>query len=485
MELDSILGGHKKLIRKLKHLWPSLVNPRNFLIPETIEEHKQFGIFAPRIKLEPYGECFFSEKSKLCLRDFTDTIYRIPQIANSISYNHVYQTSKSFIERAVSERVNHSTKVDSEKDIVNLLLSLINSRTPFQFYRVVEGIKLQGIESLMIGDVELFVYTEAREMELKAYREHNEERRFFDEYIIPFVKKHFLNRVCMRAVAVGDKIKAEEIAVNKIKESLNVLRFTICMLRPETIYDNRLKINLLAESYDVSENTMDVNLAENIISISFGKTRKPFDSLPIDIQLLEELRKNCFFEDLLAMLKSDKKSELDENILTSIYWIGEAQNDFLRESAFIKCWTALETIFSASEDGVTEALARGIPILLAFGGYRFIRIDNVEEVHKNVKRLYRKRSKVIHRGVYEAVSPIELVEVCKYAVWSVLTCLGLRTKGYEKLEQIRMETDRLFQASMNHGKSSRKPEQNGYVRAKNRDRGGVSKDDEKGGIGSR
>jgi hypothetical protein len=63
------------------------------------------------------------------------------------------------------------------------------------------------------------------------------------------------------------------------------------------------------------------------------------------------------------MLKSDKKSELDENILTSIYWIGEAQNDFLRESAFIKCWTALETIFSVNGNGINEALARGIPIL--------------------------------------------------------------------------------------------------------------------------
>lgn len=455
MELNSILGSHKKLIRKLKHLWPLLVNPKNFLIPETIKEYKQFGIFAPHIKMEPYGECFFNERSKPCLRDFTNTIYQIPQIKDSVSYNLVYQTAISFIERAVFERVNHSTKADPEKDIRGLIQSLIDSRAPFQFYRIVEGIKLEGIESLMMGDVELFVYTEVKKKELQVYREHNNERGFFDEYIVPFVKKHFLNRICIRAIAVGDKIKAEEIAITKIKQVLNVLRFIVCMLRPEIMFDNRIKINLLAESYDVSESTMEVNLADSSISLSFGKTRKTFDSIPIDIQILGQLKENCFFDDLLTMLKSDKKSELDENILTSIYWIGEAQNDFFRESAFIKCWTSLETIFSVNGNRITETLARGIPILLAFGGYRFITIEKIEEVHKNVRKLYRKRSKVIHRGVYESVTPIELVEVCKYAVWSVLTCLELKTKGYKKLEQIRMETDRLFKASVRHAKCSR------------------------------
>jgi hypothetical protein len=186
--------------------------------------------------------------------------------------------------------VNHSTKADSEKDVMNLIQSLINSRTPFQFYRIVEGIELEGIESLMMGDVEIFLYKEVKEKELQVYREHNNEREFFDEYIVPFVKKHFLNRVCIRTIAVGDKIKAGEIAITKIKQVFNVLRFIVCMLRPETMYDSRIKINLLAESYDVSESTMQVNLADNLISLSFGKTRKPFDSLPIDIQILEQLK---------------------------------------------------------------------------------------------------------------------------------------------------------------------------------------------------
>jgi len=84
--------------------------------------------------------------------------------------------------------------------------------------------------------------------------------------------------------------------------------------------------------------------------------------------------------------------------------------------------------------------------------------------------------------MYESVSPMELIDVCKYATWSVLTCLGLRTKGYKKLEQIRIETERLFQASMSHAKYFRKPEQGGNASTKGRDERQVSKDNEKSSI---
>jgi hypothetical protein len=236
----------------------------------------------------------------------------------------------------------------------------------------------------------------------------------------------------------------------RLGQVVSVLRFVVCLLRPETIYDNRVKINLLSESYNPSENTMTINLDNKGISLSWGVGRKHLNSLPIDTELLRELKDNCFFDDLLSMLKNEKRTELEENILTAVYWIGEAQNDFVYESAFIKCWTALETIFSIETKEIEESLGRGVSILLAFGGYRFIKIDEIEEVYKKVIKLYDKRCKVIHRGVYEIVSPLELLELCKYAVWSILTCLELRNKGYEKLEQIRIEANRLYEASRSH-----------------------------------
>lgn len=64
MILDDILKNNQKTFRKLTHLWPTLTNPKNYVIPETIEEFKQLdGIFAPKIKINS-RDCYFKKKQK-------------------------------------------------------------------------------------------------------------------------------------------------------------------------------------------------------------------------------------------------------------------------------------------------------------------------------------------------------------------------------------------------------------------------------------
>jgi hypothetical protein len=240
-------------------------------------------------------------------------------------------------------------------------------------------------------------------------------------------------------------------------------------LAHERIYENRVKVNLLAESYDMTENTLRININKKLISLSYGASRKPLQKLPIDSQMINELKECCFFDDWLYILSKPEKTELEKAILTAIYWVGEAQNDYIFESAYIKFWTALETLFSipdkdnmkliecpqcktsietfVDKKGITKSLSKGVAILLAFGGYRFIEINDIKKILKATEKLYDKRSKIIHKGIYRNVTPVELADVCKYAVWSVLTCLGLRSQGYETLEQIKEETNRLYNLS--------------------------------------
>ena len=52
--------------------------------------------------------------------------------------------------------------------------------------------------------------------------------------------------------------------------------------------------------------------------------------------------------------------------------------------------------------------------------------------------------------MYEIVSPMELTNICRYTVWCILTCLGLRTQGYVRLEQVGIEIERLFEISKGH-----------------------------------
>lgn len=304
------------------------------------------------------------------------------------------------------------------------------------------------MDSVQFGDVELFIFSEKHMAKINKYRKYNNLNGFYDNYILKFIQKNFINKVCIKTTESGDQIKASEKAIKKMKQVISIFRFIVCILAYERIYKNLIKINLLAESYNVSEKNMYINLDNKIISLNFGPSRKSLHKLPFDAELIKNLKENCFFNDLISICFNYKKTELEEAILTAIYWVGEAQNDFDRGSAFIKYWIALETLFSISEEKVTESLAKGVAILLAFGGYKFIEITDVKKIFSATKKLYLKRNKIVHRGIYEDISPMELSEVCKYAVWCVLSCLGLRAKGYETLEQIRRgTTNRLYKLS--------------------------------------
>lgn len=442
-----ILESNQKVIRRLSNLWTSLVNPKNYFIPKTIGEFTGIGgIFASKITIDSM-DWYFSQKSETILRDFVSTLYKIKEIGNAVSFYFAYKMIISFIEASVNAQLKHTQKPVHEKEVKKILRALMLEQTIHQFYRVVDGIELKDMNSIVFGDVELFNFSKKNILEIKKFRQYNNLNGFYDKSVEPFIKKHFLNKTCIRTIGKGDETKANETAIKKIKEVISILRFIVCILVHEKVYQNIVKINLLAESYNTSENTFRINIANQGISLTYGTSRKPLQKLPFNPEMITNLKEYYFFNDWISILSKQTKTKLEEAILTAIYWIGEAQNDFNYEIAFIKYWTALETLFTIKNEGITKSLSEGVATMLAFGGYRFIETTDVKKIFKDVTKLYDRRSDIIHRGAYGKVTPIELSDICKYATWCVLTCFGLRTQGYETLEQIRKETKRLYNLS--------------------------------------
>jgi len=160
---------------------------------------------------------------------------------------------------------------------------------------------------------------------------------------------------------------------------------------------------------------------------------------------LKELKENLFFDDFVEMIWSEKRSDLDGIIITAIHWIGEAQNEYDFDSAFLKYWTSIESIFSKGySKNITENLAKSVSILIAFSEYRFIEVNDHKKVYRAVKKLYSIRSKIIHVGLRYTVKSENLNLVCKYASWAIASLFCLRSKGYTKVEQISYEIDRLY-----------------------------------------
>jgi hypothetical protein len=207
-----------------------------------------------------------------------------------------------------------------------------------------------------------------------------------------------------------------------------------------------VKINLLSEAYSNNEKALIRRNKDNTVILASGRGRKPLQTFSVDKNRLEGLSSNGFLNDFITIINASSQTQLEGCILTAIHWIGEAQNEADLDVSFLKYWTALECIFTGSEKP-THALAKGVATLNTFSVYKFIKIEDAKEVYESMKRLYCKRSKIIHHGMNylanQVIDEADISKICKYTVWSILSLFHLRSIGYKNMHEIRNEINRL------------------------------------------
>lgn len=112
----------------------------------------------------------------------------------------------------------------------------------------------------------------------------------------------------------------------------------------------------------------------------------------------------------------------------------------------MKYWVALENIFTSKKDEkITETLCKGISVVLAFGNYRFIEANTIQETYRRVSNLYKLRSKIVHRGCYQEISNLELIDMCKLSWQITLSFFDFRSMGYTDVSQIEEQSNRLYE----------------------------------------
>ena len=271
-----------------------------------------------------------------------------------------------------------------------------------------------------------------------------------------FFDKNFLNRVCIKSTSYGDFNIVRKKSYRQARQLINYFRYILCLFIHDRVSEQMIKINILSEVYSNSEKTLIRREKDNTIILSWGRGRKPLQTFPIDKNRLEDLSFNGFLDDFTTIINDSSQTQLEGCILTAIYWIGEAQNEVDLDVSFLKYWTALECIFTGSQQR-THVLAKGVSTLNAFSNYEFITIEDAKEVYKSMTKLYGKRSHIIHQGMNylanQIINEADISKICKYTAWSILSLFHLRSIGYKNMDEVGSQIDRLY--NINNKKLSR------------------------------
>jgi Apea-like HEPN len=415
--------------------WAQLTNPKSFFVPKTIVDRKAISISHPHVTIEQQ-QLFARPAAWKTLRSVVDRLYDTLAIGNVVTYNTIYRQVLAAVELGLAGRMG-ARPIGGDAALVGLLQALEERCGDYKAVFPIDGLRLDGTTDVQLGRVQLFTFSAA---DRAAMFEAGEEA--IDRILSTFVSRNFENRVCARAVIHGDPDSAHERARTAVKNSLNVLRFGLCFLA-RGIPRSHFNITLRESSSVTDDPSVMVEVGVKGPSARWGRGHAPIEPFPLTPKLVDELRECLYLDDLCHILGDSGGREIDGPLRNAVYWIGEAQCDANPTTAFIKYWTSIEALMTG--DGkIAETLGRSISVLMAFGGYSFIKPDEIPATYARIKKLYSRRSRIVHGGMCEEVSSPDLLAMCEFSSRTLLGVLALRSDGLRDRRRLQGEIDRLY-----------------------------------------
>ncbi|BBO87506.1 HEPN domain-containing protein [Desulfosarcina ovata] len=263
--------------------------------------------------------------------------------------------------------------------------------------------------------------------------------------LLDTIKKEYANSLVIMGTEMGSRAAAKERLYHNAELSLSVLRLYTCALYRQAIQG--VNIRLLDDCFTTYKPVTTFGWTEPGKSLSFTKHFGSIQNFKIDPNILNHLKNDLFFNKISTLIGKQDRNELEEAVVKSLHWIGEAQKDKSRSSAWIKLWSCLECFFTIGRKKISERNARGIAAILVFGGYRHEQYDDYNGLKKKIKEYYGLRSKIVHRAEYTHIGSIQLSELAYIVAWVIITMASLLDKGYQTLSKVREQSDRLDRIS--------------------------------------
>lgn len=278
----------------------------------------------------------------------------------------------------------------------------------FECYFHIENLKLDN--KLKIGDVILFPVKSREEFEALNEKLHFD---FFME-----------NEVYAKTRVYGSKNYAHTKSQTKIKIVLNMLKLFL--------YDYECNFNLEGDViYPKNRFYVLINL-DNDITAGFSPSSSNFGC---------NFNKDAAYDDfqlyiLSTLFINEPKSEIENRLITAIYWFGEALSVQFKHSSKIEnkhenkldnieffdgynklvyLIISLESLFVYNEKSKSKAISKKVPALIANPGYE-------QEIEEFLRKIYDYRSKIVHSGImYLSKDDINrLINCTRFAIFEVL-----------------------------------------------------------------
>jgi len=424
---DSLTPKQRRVVR---HHLDLIFSSKGITFPRSIEEMRSHmsavGFIPPEFEYKD-KHVLFSKEGVTSIREISSLIEGTRFHRDEINYNDIYQAVRKEIERWWNQEL-----IPDESEFLGPLEHVICGKIIDRgFFCRVEGMTLDGVDGIMIGS-KVIKRFDSKDIEKLV---------FADERLYDVISREYGNSTIIKGHQTGTDAAAQAAFYHTSELCLSVLRLYACVLYEWAISAVRIRlVNTCLGSYG---NASSVGWAINDKNVVFTRYFRPGDQLVLNKAQLDHLKTHCFFTQLGSLIEKCDRNELEQAIVRSVYWFGEAEKDQEKVGKWLKLWSCVEAFFSSGGESITESNARGVAALLVFGGYALEESHNYASLKSKMKRFYVLRSRAIHRGEYQHIDDVTLQEFSYITAWIVIVMVSLSAKGYTRLAQVKAETNRL------------------------------------------
>lgn len=326
--------------------------------------------------------------------------------------------SGDYVEKRILEILLELIDHPTDEGPLTLLERLAESLDSYEerrtVYLALSGVEMTDVDELRFGEVVLKKMTEAQNAEIVGgLGAEGDKARFLDRVrSVPFAEM----------VVSAEPVKAWEVAVGRLRDVLDLLRYSMPFLSDEDLDPD---INLLGLS---RSSPPLVAVHGDKVEDLFGSFRDLPTSLKISQEAVGKMEDAGFFE-AAEFAGKEEKSELERKVLRGIQWASDSQGQREADNKILSLVIALECLLPpARPSGAGSSwTAEGAALLLGSG------LSARKGIRNRILGLYRKRNNIVHGGESEEMTADDVVWLRK-TVHGIIRTIIKRRSEFESPE---------------------------------------------------
>ncbi|MDC7703858.1 HEPN domain-containing protein [Vogesella indigofera] len=380
----------KKDSRTLLHSVTRLFSNKSLLIPTSIKDIPEKNYFARKLRLQGDRVIYLTESGYEHFCKVVDVLDRTNFFSGLAEFSDIWTAWKRVVEKWLSE----GQEPVCADEIVQAIAELIDQEVDVHTFLVpLFGMKLDGADSFPLGKMTVLHFSTDTLDSAEVEHGHANITQ-----LLEFSK----NYLWLKGSANGTPIVSRKKFSEQANLTVGVLAITAASMYELGASGFRMGIVMSSEgtvgqSVWFSWQERELSLTTHYSSLCGGQL------FPVNKALENENETEMIrmIYRAFSILQSKDKTQLEEAIARAVYWYSDAHRDPVLVMQLVKYWSCVEAFFSFEQEEITHAVSSGLASILVFGGFQFIQPSEYSALKKQIARLYKLRSKAVHRGSHQ------------------------------------------------------------------------------------